>query len=61
MLGNCIFRNPATRDGKLDKGSLCESLLFFGKAHLFIDMATLAAMVQADFLDNLVLMLKEGY
>ena len=61
MLGNCIFRNPTTRDGKFDKGSLCESLLFFGKAHLFIDMATLAAMAQANFLDNLVSMLKEGY
>jgi hypothetical protein len=61
MLGNCIFRNPSTRDGKLDKGSLCEALLFFGKGHLLIDMATLAAMVQADFLDILVVMLKEGY
>jgi hypothetical protein len=61
MLGNCIFRNPSTIDGKLDKGSLCESLLFFGKAHLLIDIATLGAMAQADFLDVLVIMLKEGY
>jgi hypothetical protein len=61
MLGNCIFRNPSTRDGKLDKGSLCEALLFFEKAHLLIDMATLSAMVQANFLDHLVMMLKEGY
>jgi hypothetical protein len=61
MLGNCIFRNPSARDGKLDKGSLCEALLFFGKGHLLIDMATLAAMVHADFLDILVVMLKEGY
>jgi hypothetical protein len=61
MLGNCIFRNPSTRDGQFDKGSLCEALLFFGKGHLLIDMATLAAMVQADFLDILVVMLKEGY
>src|SRR6266481_6406846 len=61
MLGSCLFRNPSTRDGKLDKGSLCESLLFFSKAHLLIDMATLAAMVQADFLDVLAVMLKEGY
>ena len=61
MLGNCIFRNPSTSDGQFDKGSLCEALLFFGKGHLLIDMATLAAMVQADFLDILVVMLKEGY
>jgi hypothetical protein len=61
MLGNCIFRNPSTRDGKLDKGSLCEALLFFEKAHLLIDMATLSAIVQSDFLDHLVVMLKEGY
>ena len=61
MLGNCIFRNPSTRDGNLDQGSLCESLLFFGKAHLLIDMATLAAVVRADFLDALIVMLKEGF
>ncbi len=61
MLGNCIFRNPSTRDGKLDKGTLCESLLFFGKAHLFIDMATLNAIAQDGFIDSLVVMLKEGY
>jgi hypothetical protein len=61
MLGNCIFRNPSTRDGKLDKGSLCEALLFFEKGHLLIDMATLASMVESDFLDILVVMLKEGY
>jgi hypothetical protein len=61
MLGNCIFRNPSTRDGKLDQGSLCEALLFFEKGHLLIDMATLALMVQANFLDHLVVMLREGY
>jgi hypothetical protein len=61
MLGNCIFHNPSTRDNKLDKGAICESLLFFGKAHLLIDMATLGAMAEADFLDSLVMMLKEGY
>jgi hypothetical protein len=61
MLGNCIFRNPSTKDGKLDKGTLCESLIFFEKAHLLIDMATLAAMVQADFLDPLIIMLREGH
>jgi hypothetical protein len=61
MLGNCILRNPSTNDGELDKGSLCESLLFFSKTHLLIDMATLAAMARSDFLDVLVVMLKEGY
>lgn len=61
MLGNCIFRNPSTIDGKLDKGVLCESLLFFGKAHLFIDMPTLGAIVQDGFIDPLIAMLKEGY
>jgi hypothetical protein len=60
MLGNCILRNPSTKDLRFDKGALCESLLFFNKAHLLIDMATLAAMVQANFLDDLTTMLKEG-
>lgn len=61
MLGNCIFRNPMMKDGNLDKGSLCEALLFFGKVHLLIDMSTLATMVRAGFLDDLIEMLKAGY
>lgn len=61
MLGTCLLRNPSTKENKLDKGLLCESLLFFNKAHLLIDMATLSVMAQADFLDVLALLLKEGY
>ena len=60
MLGNCVFRNPIMKNGKLDKGALCEALLFFSKAHLVIDMATLGTMVDAGFLDDLILMLKAG-
>jgi hypothetical protein len=60
MLGNCILRNPSTKDNKFDKGALCESLLFFEKAHLLIDMATLGTMTQANFIDDLIIMLKEG-
>ena len=61
MLGNCIIRNPAMKNGKLDKGSLCESLLFFEKTHLIIDNATLGTLINADFLDDLIAMLKAGY
>jgi hypothetical protein len=61
MLGNCILRNPVRLDGRLDKGVLCESLLFFGKAHLLIDLATLGALINANFLDDLIVMLKAGY
>ncbi len=61
MLGNCILRNPTTRDFKLDQGAICELLLFFGKAHLLIDMSTLAAVAHANFIETLVVMLKEGY
>jgi hypothetical protein len=61
MLGNCILRNPTMKDGTFDKGALCESLLFFGKAHLLIDLATLATMARANFLDDLIAMLKAGY
>lgn len=61
MLGNCILRNPATSDGTLDKGALCESLLFFGRAHLLIDLATLGSLVKANFLEDLIAMLKAGY
>ncbi len=60
MLGNCVLRNPIKKDGKLDRGALCEALLFFSKAHLVIDMATLGTMVEAGFLDDLILMLKTG-
>lgn len=61
MLGNSILRNPRTRDNKFDKGVLCESLLFFGSTHLVIDFPTLAHLIQADFLDDLIEMLKRGY
>jgi hypothetical protein len=61
MLGNCILRNPIKLDGKLDKGALCESLLFFGKAHLLIDLATLSTLTNANFIDDLIIMLKAGY
>jgi len=61
MLGNCIIRNPSMKNGKLDKGSLCESLLFFEKTHLIIDNATLGTLINADFLDDLIAMLKAGY
>lgn len=61
MLGNCIIRNPTTRDGNFDKGSLCESLLFFGSVHLVIDLATLGAIIQANFLEDLIPLLKAGY
>jgi hypothetical protein len=61
MLGNCIFRNPITKNDKLDKGAICEALLFFAGAHLVIDMATLDTIVKANFLDDLIEMLKAGY
>jgi hypothetical protein len=61
MLGNCMLRNPTRLDGKLDKGALCESLLFFGKAHLIIDLGTLGSLVNANFLDDLIAMLKAGF
>jgi hypothetical protein len=61
MLGNCILRNPIKLDGMLDKGALCESLLFFGKAHLMIDLPTLGTLIKANFIDDLIVMLKAGY
>lgn len=60
MLGNCIIRNPVNRKGDLDKGAICESLLFFGAAHLVLDMGTLAAVQRAGFLDDLIVMLEAG-
>ncbi|MGO3930088.1 hypothetical protein [Rhodopseudomonas pseudopalustris] len=60
MLGNCIFRNPATLQGTFDRGSLCEALLFFERAHLLIDLATLSHMAQDNFLDDLIILLKDG-
>jgi hypothetical protein len=48
-------------DGKLDKGAICESLLFFGNAHLLIDLSTLTSLSKANFLDDLIVMLKAGY
>jgi hypothetical protein len=61
MLGNCILRNPIKLDGVLDKGALCESLLFFSKTHLIIDMGTLGSLANANFVDDLILMLKAGF
>jgi hypothetical protein len=61
MLGNCIIRNPQTLQNTLDKGIICESLLFFGKTHLLIDLSTLNLIVQGQFLDDLIEMLKRGY
>lgn len=61
MLGNCILRNPTKVNGEFDAGSLCETLLFFSKTHLMIDMATLANMAHVGFLDDLAALLKEGY
>ena len=45
----------------LDKGVICESLLFFDTTHLLIDHATLAHIIQGKFLDDLIEMLKRGY
>lgn len=61
MLGNCVLRNPLKLDGTLDKGVFCESLLFFDKAHVVLDMGTLAAIVNADFLTDVIAMIKAGY
>ena len=61
MLGNCIIRNPRGSSGNLDKGAICESLLFFDRVHLIIDMGTLYALVKADFLDSLIALLEAGY
>lgn len=61
MLGNCVIRNPTTIGGDFDAGALCETLLFFSKTHLLIDMATLANMAKANFLDDLAILLKEGH
>lgn len=61
MLGNCILRNPTTQGGTFDKGALCESLLFFGKVHLVIDIGTLGHMGNAGFLDDLIALLKAGF
>ncbi|MEA2880443.1 MAG: hypothetical protein QOF14_5639 [Hyphomicrobiales bacterium] len=61
MLGNCIMRNPSKMDGTLDKGALCESLLFFGKGHLLLDFGTMASVIHANFVDDLIAMLKAGY
>jgi hypothetical protein len=61
MLGNCVLRNPVRLDGTLDKGVFCESLLFFGKAHVVLDLGTLAAIVNSGFLDDAIEMMKAGY
>jgi hypothetical protein len=61
MLGNSLLRNPRTRENTFDKGILCESLLFFGSTHLLIDFATLAHVIRAEFLDDLIEMLKRGH
>jgi hypothetical protein len=61
MLGNCLLRNPVMQDDTLDKGAICEVLLFFGRAHLVLDTATLGSIVKANFLDDLIIMLKAGY
>jgi len=61
MLGNCIIRNPRAADGTLDRGVICESLLFFAKTHLVIDFNTLALVIKGGFLDDLIEMLKRGY
>jgi hypothetical protein len=58
VLGNCIMRHPSKLDGTLDKGVICESLLFFSKIHLLIDLGTLGILIQANFLDDLILMLE---
>ena len=61
MLGNCIIRNPRTKENKFDKGVICESLLFFGKTHLVIDHGTLHHLLHADFMDELIELLKRGH
>jgi hypothetical protein len=61
MLGNCLFRNPVMKNNQLDKGAVCEALLFFDGAHLVIDLASLGTIAKADFLDDLIAMLKAGY
>jgi hypothetical protein len=61
MLGNCVIRNPLNGAGAFDKGALCEALLFFGKVHLAIDLSTLAGMVHANFLEDLIRLLEAGH
>jgi hypothetical protein len=61
MLGNCVLRNPLRLNGTLDRGVFCESLLFFGKAHVVLDLGTLAAVVNSGFLDDAIEMMKVGY
>jgi hypothetical protein len=55
------MRNPIKLDGTLDKGVVCESLLFFNKLHLLIDLGTLGALIQANFFDDLIAMLEANH
>jgi hypothetical protein len=61
MLGNCLIRNPTTREKKLDVGAVCESLLFFSRTHVVLDQGTLSLFVNSGFLDDVIEMLKQGY
>lgn len=61
MLGNALIRYPATEEGKLDIGALCEALLFFSQTHLALDKATLALFANHGALPTLIEMLERDF
>lgn len=61
MLGNALIRYPATEDGKLDMGALCEALLFFSQTHVVLDKGTLGLFVVHGGLPTLIEMLERGF
>jgi hypothetical protein len=61
MLGNCLVRNPRTLTNKFDKGAVCEALLFYDGAHFVLDYGALANLVNANFLEETIELIKEGH
>jgi hypothetical protein len=60
MLGSAYIRNPLSRQQKFDAGVLFESLLFFDKTHVFVDMGTLSRLIHDGFIDEFLSMIEEG-
>lgn len=61
MLGNALIRNPHLKDMSFDRGVLFESLLFFDKIHVFMDVATLANILRINFMEEFLNLIDSGH